>query len=179
MSAGPVITLTSKPVAPLLSASQSDTANTFSTSTLSATFNVHIKALGGAVVFGTAASATPAFASSTSGFVVYANSVANTSFRGYATTTSYTFPSVCTTSGLTNSCSLAENSEMDVPVLFFTKGRVNGGADGGASVAIGSYAVQMAGVHYVIVPSTGTSSAGDSTFMNGLVDWRTNEVTFP
>jgi hypothetical protein len=172
IKAGPVFTLTSRSIS--ASAPQVGGTTAPSTSTLTAIFNLHVQAVGGAVTFGTVASGTPAFASSTSGFVVYVNGAANTSFNGYATSTSWSFPTICSTAGLTgatgSTCTLSENSSMDVPVTFMTQGR----STNSVAVASGLYSVQLAGINYQL--TTGTYS---STFMNGLTDWRTSDVSFP
>jgi hypothetical protein len=173
LKAGPVITLNSKPVLIASGAPQIGGTSAPSTSTLSATFSVHIQAIGGSVMFGTVASSAPAFATSTNGspvngFTVYVNDSANTTFLGVSTSTSYTFPSQCATAGYTNSCVLSENSSMDVPVTFMTQGR----STNGVAVTTGSYSIQMSKVYY-------NGSGSSMTFMDTLTDWRTNNVSFP
>jgi len=176
LSKGPVITLTSKSItAP--GAPQSGGSTTFSTSTLQATFNLHITAVGGAVTFGTVASSAPAFASSTYGFKVYVNGAAKTStLAGYASSTSWSFPTACSTAGQTggNSCVLSENTSMDVPVTFIIEGRDYYSA----ALTPALYSVQMSGVQYVVsgILYSGTTA---SNFMDGLTDWRTADISFP
>src|SRR3990167_10169190 len=69
---GPEITLVSKSIT-TNGVSQIDSATGRSTSTLVATFNLKIKAVGGDLTLGTVASGTPLFASSTGSFAVYRN----------------------------------------------------------------------------------------------------------
>ena len=174
-SAGPVITLTSKSIT-TSGTPESSGATTFSTSTLTATFNLHITAVGGPVTFGTVASTAPAFASSTTGFKVYLNGAAVTAFLGYGTSTSFSFPSACSTAGQTggNSCVLSENSSMDVPVSFITQGR----STNSTALSSGLYSVQLSGVQYVVGGKL-YSGATAANFMDGLADWRTSDVSFP
>ena len=174
-SAGLVITLNSKPSISTSGVPQNSGTTNFSTSSLSAIFNLHMTAVGGAIMLGTVASGTPTFASSTTGFVVYVNGAANAGFEGYGTSTSWSFPTVCSTSGQpSNTCTLSENSSMDVPVTFFAQGRkTNGGA--GGPVPTGLYSVQLQGVQY----SSAAGVANSATFMAALTDWRTGDVSFP
>lgn len=175
VNVGPEVTLVSKSIT-TNNAPQSSTANTFSTSTLTATFNVKIKALGNSIELGTVASGSPVFASSTTSFKVYRNGVYDGTVDASATTTSYTIPSTCSTSGLTNSCSLAENAEVTIPVTFLIQGRDNGAANGAAHAA-GLYSIGLEGLQYT---ATGvTSGATTVDFMAGDADWRTAEVSFP
>ncbi len=134
-----------------------------STSTLTATFNVKVKAVGGDLLLGSVASATPVFGPSTS-FKLYYNG--QVSSENLATSTSFTIPSTCTTFG-TNSCTLAEGSEITIPVTFQVPGRT---ADG-SGVDSGLYSVGLEAVHW--------NNGQSSSFMAGEVDWRTNDVSFP
>lgn len=152
---------------------QSDTTNSLSTSTLTATFNLKIKAVGGALTFGTVASSTPAFASSTTGFKVYRNGAYDGSVSSSATTTSYATPSGVTTSGLTESWTLPEGNEVTVPVQFSIVGRTTSGA---TLTRGGIYAIGLEGIQY----NTGAAgSAFTQSFMAGETDWRTSGVSFP
>jgi hypothetical protein len=166
-NAGPVITLTSKSIT---GGNQTGGTASPSTSTLTAKFNLKIEAVGGAVMFGTVASSVPAFASSTSGFLVYLNGASVSTFLGSATSTSWTFPSTCQTSLLTNSCSLSEGNPIDVEVTFITQGRKTDGS----AVSSGLYSVGMEGISYNVGGTGYTLS-----FMSGETDWRTSDVSFP
>lgn len=167
---GPEITLLSSSIT-TSGVPQSDTANNLSTSTLTATFNVRLRAVGGAITFGTVASSTPAFASSTTGFKVYRDGAFDASIGSAATTTSYSTPSGVTTSGLTESWTLAEGNEVTIPVQFLIVGR----RPNGVSLPRGSiYAVGMEGVQWV-----GPTGTGTTTFMAGESEWRTAGVSFP
>ena len=168
-NAGVEISLVSKSVT-TSGAPQSSATDSYSTSTLSATFNVKIKAVGNDVVLGSVASATPVFSATgaTNSFQLFKNGVASTISvaGGAATTTSYTIPSTCTAFG-TNSCTLAEGSEVTIPVTFQIPGRT----DASAAHTSGLYSVELQAVNW------GNGSA--STFMNGEADWRTADVSFP
>jgi len=153
---------------------QSSGSTTFSTSTLSATFNVKIKAVGNDVLLGTVASTTgtntsPVFAALNS-FQLFKNGIASDIVLagGAATTTSFTIPSGCTThSTLANTCTLAEGSEVTIPVTFQVPGRTNAS---GAHTS-GLYSVELQRVNW---------GAGNySDFMDGQIDWRTSDVSFP
>jgi peptidoglycan hydrolase-like protein with peptidoglycan-binding domain len=168
---GPVITLTSRSLTP--SALQSDTTNIMSTSTLTASFNVHIVAVGGPIMFGSSqASSRPFFASTsptTNGsksYTVYVNGVADTTVGSVATSTSFTFPSTCSTAGYTNSCVLPEGSSIDVPISLELKGR----RASGAALTAGLYSVGISALNW---------SGGPTNFMSGETTWITPEVSFP
>lgn len=134
-----------------------------STSTLTATFNVKVKAVGGDLLLGSVASNTPVFGPSTSFKLYYNGQVSSVSL---ATSTSFTIPSTCTTFG-TASCTLAEGSEITIPVTFQIPGRTVAGS----GVDSGLYSVGLEAVHW--------NNGQSSTFMAGEVDWRTNDVSFP
>ncbi len=166
---GPVITLTSKSIATAGVPQGAPFSGGTSTSTLTATFNFRITAVGGAITFGTSASGTPAFASSTTGFRPYVGGSSNSIVGGVSTSTSWNFPAVCSTSGLTNSCTLSENNSMDVAVTYQIFGRNTAGT----ANPLGLYSIGVEGVQW-----QGTN-AQSSTFMSGLNDWRTADVSFP
>lgn len=137
----------------------------FSTSTLTATFNVKVKAVGNDVVLGAVGSSTaPLF--STSNFKLYRNGVLSSA--NVATSTSFTIPSTCTTISGQNSCTLAEGSEVTIPVTFQIPGRTAASA----ALTSGIYAVGLEGATWGVTQNT-------STFMAGELDWRTSEVSFP
>ncbi len=165
---GPEVTLVSKSIT--TSGVAQTNGSPVSTSTLTATFNVKVKAVGGDLMFGTAASGTPAFASSTTSFKVYRNGSYDAALGSAATSTSYTTPSGVTTSGLTNSFTLSEGNEVTIPVTF----QINGRNDAGTALTTGLYAVGFEGLQYVANGSVGTIN-----FMAGEADWRTADVSFP
>ena len=166
---GPEFTLVSKSIT-TSGVPQANGINDLSTSTLTATFNVKVKAVGGDIVFGTNQATSSPFVASTTSFMVYRGDSPDSSISSYATSTSITFPSTCVTSGLTNSCRLAEGSEVTVPVSFQIQGRSGTGA-----LTSGLYSIGIAQLNWqnVII------GAQTSTFMAGETDWRTADVSFP
>lgn len=171
-SVGPEFSLVSKTITKGATALQ----NNYSTSTAQADFVIRVKAVGGDIMFGNAASTTGSFvtndgngASVTSpSFIVYAGGAATAT--GGASTTSITVPSGVVTSGLTDSFTLQENNTVDIPVSFLIEGRTTAGT----AVSTGSYAIGIANLNWV-------SSAGlqASTFMSGVNEWRTSTVSLP
>ncbi len=173
---GPEITLVSKSIT-TSGVPQSSAAQTFATSTLTATFNVKIKALGGSIVLGKVASTTgPTFGKTTgtNSFTLYSSGSASSLNLTNGTTTSFTLPSTCVDDAdRTNSCQLAENAEITVPVTFLIPGRT----DASSAHTSGLYSVGLINVNW---SNTATGSSLQSTnFMSGDVDWRTAEVSFP
>ena len=167
---GPAVSLVSKSVT-TSGVPQSDTSNSLSTSTLSATFNVKIKSVGGILTLGTVASGTPLFASSTASFKVYRDGSYDSVISSYSTSTSYAIPNTCVSGG-TNSCTLADGAEVTVPVTFQIVGRTTS-----ASLTRGSlYSVQLSGIQWW---NATTGTVQTTTFMDGESDWRTNDVSFP
>jgi len=143
-----------------------------STSTLTAKFNVRVKALGADLSLGTSASTTPAFAKTlaVNSFTVYKEGVA--AAVNHATSTSYTIPSTCVTS-TTNSCTLAEGASVDIEVTYLVPGRLADGTS--ADATTGLYSVGLERFNW----NTTTSAVQETTFMAGLTDWRTADVSFP
>ncbi|MEK7609808.1 MAG: peptidoglycan-binding domain-containing protein [Patescibacteria group bacterium] len=140
-----------------------------STSTLTANFTVRVKAVGGSIQLGTLASSSPAgvatmFSSSTLGFKVYRNAVADLTLSSYATTTDYSAPSGYTVTN--NTFTLPEGSTVDIPVSFGIMGR-----SATAAFTPGSYAVELESIQQ--------NAPYAVTFMAGELDWRTSGVTFP
>jgi hypothetical protein len=168
-NAGVEITLVSKSIT-TNGVPQGSGSNANSTSTLTATFNVKIKAVGNDVYLGTVGSTSnPLFASTgaSNSFQLFKNGVAS-NVDVAATSTSYTIPSTCTTdSTRANTCVLAEGSEVTVPVTYMISGRT---AVIGA-IASGLYSVELQKVNW--------NAASYSNFMDGLIDWRTADVSFP
>jgi len=147
---------------------QSNDNLTLSTSTLTAIFNVKVKAVGAAIVLPAAASNTPMFSKTgaTNSFLVYVDSVAATLNSG--TSTDYTIPSTCSTSGLTNGCTLSEGSEVIIPVTYTFPGRTAAGVVN----ASGNHTVQLKKINYGATVTT-------STFMASENAWRTNPIYAP
>ncbi|OHB06395.1 MAG: hypothetical protein A3B16_00320 [Candidatus Zambryskibacteria bacterium RIFCSPLOWO2_01_FULL_45_43] len=177
---GPQVTLVSKSITTSGVPQGNPAAGLTSTSTLSATFNVKIKALGGDLLLATVASGTPTFASSTTSFKVYRNGTYDSTVGSYATSSSYSIPGTCVSEG-TESCKLSEGAEITIPVTFNILGRLGPGKAGDAAIGtpltvISSYSVQMEGVQWV---AKNAASATTTTFMSGLAEWRTADVSFP
>jgi len=168
---GPEISLVSKSITTAGVPQGAPFAGGTSTSTLSATFNIKIKAVGGALTLGSVASGTPVVASSSVSFKVYRNgSWDEASLGSNATSTSYTIPSTCVVSG--NSCALADSDEVTIPVTFQIQGRVAAAT----ALSSGLYSVQFAGIQWW---NATTGAVQTTTFMDGEADWRTADVSFP
>ncbi len=163
----PEVTLVSKSIV----VGQTPISNNTSTSTLNATFNIKVKALGGDIMLGTSASGTPAFASSTTSFKIYRNNSYDGLISSAATSTSYGVPSGVTTSGLTNSFTISEGNEVTIPVTF----QIHGKNTAGSLLTSGLYSVGFEGMNYQVVGG----AAGTINFMAGETDWRTSDVSFP
>jgi peptidoglycan hydrolase-like protein with peptidoglycan-binding domain len=173
---GPEITLVSKSIT-TNGVPQTVSGTDRSTSTLVATFNLKIKAVGGDLTFGTVASGTPLIATSTTGlatksFAVYRGGTELTTISSFATSTAYNIPSTCATGSLTNSCVLSEGAEVSFPVTFQILGRDTSDA----GLASGLYAVQLSNINWW---NDSTGSVQTTNFMDGLADWRTADVSFP
>jgi hypothetical protein len=166
---GPEISLVSKSITTSGVPQNSNTSGDFSTSTLTATFNIKIKAVGSDILLGNVASDTPTFSPTTS-FAVYKNGVLSGMILagGAATTTSFTIPSSCTAlAAAKNGCTLAEGSEVTIPVTFQVPGRDNASS----AHTTGLYSVQFKGVSW--------NNGQSTTFMSSEIDWRTADVSFP
>ena len=168
-NAGAEVTLVSKSITTSGVAQTNGTP--VSTSTLAATFNVKVKAVGSDVILGTVASATPVFGKTgaTNSFVLYDGGIASS--VNNATSTSFTIPSNCSTSGLTNGCTLSEGDSVTIPVTFQIPGR----DATGSAVSSGLYSVGLEKINW----SNSSGTLQSSTFMAGEVDWRTSDVSFP
>ena len=170
-SAGPEITLVSKSITTANTPQGSQLAG--ATSTLTASFTVKVKAVGADLLLGTIGSTTGAMfgpSGSIGSFVVYRNGVAVTTLSN-STSTAYTVPSTCTT-GVTQSCTLPDGSEVTIPVTYLIEGRT---ATVGTAAASGLYAIGLEQINWV----SSTSVLSTSTFMSGETDWRTSDVSFP
>ncbi|MEK7461511.1 MAG: peptidoglycan-binding domain-containing protein [Patescibacteria group bacterium] len=169
---GPQITLVSKSITTNGVPQNNNAGVNMSTSTLTATYNLKIKAVGGDLTLGTVASGTPVFASSTGSFALYRNGAYDGSMGSYATSTSYTIPSACTSVG-TNSCTLAEGAEITIPVTWQILGRQ---ITTGATMTTGSlYSVGFEGFTW----HSSAAASQRTTFMATTTDWRTADVSFP
>jgi hypothetical protein len=144
-------------------APQTSGSNNIATSSLTAQFVVRVKAVGGALSFGTAASSTPMFDTTTNTFRVYRNSV-NAGISSYATSTDFSVPSGLTVSN--ESFTLPEGQTVEIPVTFKIVGRSSTGP-----LTDGIYSVNLEGIQ--------PNARYASTFMAGEADWRTTGVSFP
>lgn len=163
VSKAPVITLTSVSIN-----NQKATDNGVSTSTVTATFNVKLRAVGSDMIFGTQA------ASSTFNFAIYNGGTATT--YAVASSTSFTIPtSGVITSGLATgqAFKLAENNEVTVPVTFIFQDRNASGVQNIST--LGAYAVGLQSVNW----AAEGESTSSSNFMAGMTEWRTSTVTLP
>lgn len=177
---GPIFTLVSKTITtdgvPQVSASANQ-----STSTLQAKFVVRMTAVGGDIMFGTAASGTALFANNaaaaangTHSFVLYFNSTASSSLTNglSATTTDY---AVSSGGGLvdngTNTFTLNDGSSVDIEVTHSFQGRL--GNPPPTPLASGQYSV---GLEYINWVNAGIKA---SNSMAGKTEWRTSSKSFP
>ena len=159
---GAEVSLVSKSIV-TAGAPQTSGSNNIATSSLTANFVVRVKAVGGPITFGTAASSTPMFDSTTSTFRVYRNST-NAGISSAATSTDFSTPSGLTESN--NSWTLPEGQTVDVPVTFKILGR-----SATAPLTDGIYSVSLEGIQ--------TNARYGTSFMAGEADWRTTGVAFP
>jgi hypothetical protein len=172
---GPEFTIVNSSITTSGVPQSNDSVAGYSTSTLTATFNIKVKAVGGALEFGiNQATTSPLIASSTTYWNLYRDGSVSTALGSYATSTSITFPSTCSTSGFTgqtaNTCQLAEGSETTVAVSFQIMGRTP------ASVfTSGLYSVGIARLDW----QNATAGTRNTTFMAGEANWRTTDVSFP
>jgi len=171
---GPEISLVSKSITTSGVPQGAPAVGLTSTSTMTATFNIKIKAVGGTLTFGNVASDTPLFASSTASFKVYRNGSYDGTISSNATSTSYSIPNTCVAeTAAKNGCTLTDGNEVTVPVSFMIQGRTVAGA----AITAGSvYAVGFEGITWF---NASTGSSQTSTFMAGESDWRTADVSFP
>ncbi len=160
-----------------ISKSSTASSNNTSTSTVEAQFVLRVKAVGGDIILGTAASTTVPFASNGGGshddgvtFSIYAGGSDVTSSLGVASSTSLTVPSGVTNE-TSNSFTIQEGNTVEIPVSFTFLGRAT---VNGTLVSLGSYAVGISQLNWV-------SSAGiqESNFMAAKSDWRTSTVSLP
>ena len=158
---GPAFTLLSSSIVYSAGTQQ----NQISTSSLTATFNVQVQAVGSDILFGTQASTTrPMFT-----FGVYNNGTL--SVFNNASSSSITLPS----SGVTvnagaNSFTVPQNTTVTIPVSFRFEGRLNSSA----LLTGGLYAVDVQSINWIA-----GATISSSTFMAGQTAWRTQPVSMP
>lgn len=157
---GPAFTLLSKSVTKGATASQ----NNQSTSTLSATFNIQVQAIGADVMFGTQASATPMVV-----FGIYKGGTL--SVQNVASTSSTQLPSSGIVDLGNNSFTVPQNSTVTIPVTFLFEGRTQGT---GSLLTTDNYAVGIQKFQWV---TNGT--AASTTFTAGQTAWRTDTQPLP
>ena len=171
---GPEITLVSKSITTSGVPQNNNAGVNRSTSTLTTTFNLKVKAVGGDILLGTVASGTPIFASSTASFAIYRNGSFDAGIGSFATSTSYSISTADCTSIGTNSCTLAEGRETTVAVTFMIVGREK---DSGLTLTTGGvYAVGFEGFNWTHSTTAGTQR---TSFMATSTNWRTADVSFP
>jgi hypothetical protein len=171
---GAVFTLVGTPTITRQAVTANDTSGN-ATSTLTAVFNVRIKAVGSAVVFGASGSSTPSFATTSTTFAsIYRNgssigspaTVAATPTIGGGTSAivSYSTPSSGVTTIDSQTWSLADGNTVEIPVTYQL-------TVGGSSS--NQYAVQLNGIRWQ------TTASNNSTFMTDKTEWRTSTVSLP
>jgi hypothetical protein len=153
---GPAVTLASTNIVKTTVSS-----NTTSTSTLAATFNVNVQAIGSDIMFGTQASSSPMFV-----FGIYQNGTKIST--NAASTSNYTLPSGLTQNG-TQSFTLSQNQTASIPVTF----SFQGSQPNGNALAFGNYAVGLETVNYV---ANGVLS---NISTSGQTAWRTTTQVLP
>jgi peptidoglycan hydrolase-like protein with peptidoglycan-binding domain len=157
---GPAFTLLSKSITKGATSIQ----NNQSTSTLSATFNIQVQAIGADVLVGDQASSNPMVV-----FGVYKGGTLTA--LNVASTSSMQVPSAGVTydSGK-HTLTIPQNATVQLPVTFLFEGRtVNGGL-----ASTDNYAVGVESLHWV---ASGT--AGSATFTSGQTAWRTDTQPLP
>ncbi len=132
------------------------------TTTVEASFDVKLKAVGGDIAFGPQSNASTTF-----NFVVYKDGV-NVNSSITSSSTSFSVPSTGVVTHASGSFTVQENNEITVPVKVTFVG--NG-------LALGSYAVGLDSVKWGT--SVASSSLQTTSFMTGNLDWRTNTIQLP
>ena len=175
LSVGPQFTLVSKSITTAGVPQDNAAGLAISTSTLTATFNIKVKAVGGPLEFGISQATTTlnAFIASTTGFAVYRDGAADATIGSNATSTSITFDSTCVVTSATASCALAENAETTVALSYQLQGR----KAASTIFTSGLYSIGIARLQWLNVSATG--GVFSTTFMDGEADWRTSDVSFP
>ncbi len=145
------------------------------TSSLQADFVVRLKAVGGAIEFGDAASSTYPLAdndgtlTAAPSFIVYVGGTATAPV--VSSSTSITIPSGVSAAGGSNSWILGEGNSIDLPISYIMQSKTAAGAD----VTAGAYAVGLERINWLNL-STGRAT---DTFMSGNSAWRTSTITLP
>ncbi len=171
-NSGPVFTLVGTPT---ITKSATASQNNTSTSTALATFQLHIKAVGSSVLFGSNASTTLPMVSNGTGaparsFITYVGGAASN--PASASSTDFTVPSSGVVNDVANnSFTLQEDQEVTIPVSFQVEGRTTAGA----LVTGGSYSIGLERINWV----SAAGAASNSTFMSGLTSWRTSSISLP
>jgi peptidoglycan hydrolase-like protein with peptidoglycan-binding domain len=166
---GAVFTLVGTPTITKSVQSSNDTSGV-ATSSLTAVFNVRIKAVGSSIVFGASGSTTPSFATTSTTYAsIYRNgsSVGTPSAitsGGTSAIVSYSTPSSGVTTVDSQTWSLADGNTVEIPVTYQITI---------AGSSANQYAVQLDGIRWQ------GASANTSTFMSGKSEWRTGTVSLP
>ena len=135
--------------------------NTTSTSTLTATFNVNLQAVGSDLLFGTQASTSPTFV-----FGIYKDGVLLAT--NVASTSNFSLPTGVTQDA-TQSFTVSQNQTVSLPVTFSFQSN----APAGTALPFGSYAVSLEKVNYVSAGVAGNISTV------GQTAWRTGTQVLP
>ncbi len=163
---GPQYTLSSTPTIAVNGSNSSGTS--LSTSTITATFNVNVKAVGSNVYFNDQTTATPMFT-----FKVFDAAGNNVSATIDATSSGFIIPngSGVVTSGQPNHTFYIpqSNSATIGPVTFSFAGK-----HANNNLTNGPYSVEISGINSSI--TSPTSGFTLTTYMDGLSTWRTNGV---
>ena len=158
---GPAFTLLSKSI----SKGSTPAQNNVSTSTLSATFNIQVQAIGADVLFGDQASTTRpmvTFGTYKGGTLTVLND---------ASTSSATLPSSGVTIDSTNhSFTVPQNTTVTIPVTFLVEGRTVAGA----LASTDNYAVGVEALKWI---TNGTTA--QATYTSGQSSWRTDTQPLP
>jgi len=158
---GPVFTLISSSIT---KGQTSGGVNGQATSTLNATFNIQVQAIGTSVLFGSDGSTSPAFT-----FGLYNPNTLTTIFN--ASSTSIQLPSTGVTIDTPNkSFTLPQNNTVVLPVTY----QFVGNSSAGVGVAIGNYAAGLEKIQWVT--SAGLTS---TTYTSGQTAWRTSSISMP
>jgi len=158
---------------PTITKTESSLQNNVSTSTVTATFNVALKAVGDNIYLGTVASGTPMLATTTTFWNIYKDGAALAA-QAVASSTSYEIPTGGISTGIgTNSFYIPENNTVMIPVTFSFQGRV---AATGAQLSFGNYSVGLSGLRWSA--DAGATSV-TSTFMDNTQAWKTTAVSLP
>lgn len=171
-SVGPIFTLVGTPT---IVKGALPVQNNYATSTAAATFNLHIKAVGASILFGSNASTTYPMVSNGTGaparsFITYLGGASNN--PSVSSSTDFAVPSSGVVNDSTNATfTLQEDQEITIPVTF----TIQGNTTAGVGVTYGSYSIGLERINWL--PANGSQSS--STFMSSQTNWRTGSVTLP